>query len=72
MTDEGDITDYLGVHVTMLNDGCIKLSQPHLIDQILKDVNLKGNTKLRSTPAPSTKILNKDEAGQPHNASWHY
>jgi hypothetical protein len=45
MTDEGDITDYLGVNVTILDDGRIKLSQPHLIAQINKDVHFQSNTK---------------------------
>lgn len=39
MTDEGDLKDYLGVNVEKRNDGSIKLSQPHLIDQIIRDVN---------------------------------
>ena len=72
MMDEGNITDYLGVNVTKLDDGRIKLSQPHLIDQIIKDVNFKPNTKPCSTPVQSTTILNKDPDGQAHNASWHY
>jgi hypothetical protein len=69
MTDEGDITDYLGVHVTKLDDGRIKLTQPHLINQIIKDVHFQSNTKPKTTPAASTKILNKDKQGQLHTAS---
>jgi hypothetical protein len=38
MTDEGDIQDYLGIHITKLDAGWIKLTQPHLIDQIINDV----------------------------------
>jgi hypothetical protein len=66
MTDEeGDITDYLGVHM--------KLFLPHLIDQIMKEeVNFQSNTKPRLTHVQSTKILNKDEDRKSHNASWHY
>jgi hypothetical protein len=45
MTNEGDITDYLVVNMTKLEDGHIKLLQPQLIDQIIKDVNFKGNMK---------------------------
>jgi hypothetical protein len=45
MTNEGDISDYLGMNVTRLEDGHIKLSQPQLIDQIIKVVNFKSNTK---------------------------
>ena len=72
VTDEGDITDYLGVNVMHLPDGRIKLAQPHLIKQILKDVNFRDNTKGKSTPAASTKILDKDEQGENHNADWNY
>jgi hypothetical protein len=38
--DKGDIKDYLGVNVTKLSDGQLKLWQPHLIEQIIQDVNL--------------------------------
>jgi hypothetical protein len=72
MTNEGDIMDCLGVNVTKLEDGCIKMSQPQLIEQIIKDINFKRNTKPQSTPAQSITILNRDRTGQPHNASWHF
>jgi hypothetical protein len=73
MTDEGDIMDYLVVNVTKLDDGHIKLSQPQLIDQIIKDVNFKSNTEPQSTPAQSnTALLNKDDAGKSQKALWHF
>lgn len=72
VTDEGDITDYLGVNVEKLPDGRVKLSQPHLIDQIISDMNFQESTKMSATPAASTKILNKDEQGEAHSASWSY
>lgn len=75
MTDEGTLTDYLGVNVQHLPDDRIKLSQPHLIDQIIKDLNFKTGkyrTKVRDTPALSTKILSRDEEGEPHKATWNY
>ena len=45
---------------------------PHLIDQIIEDANFQLDTKFKTTPAASTKILNKDEGGMPHHAQWHY
>ena len=72
VSDEGDLTDYLGVNIKKREDGSIKLSQPHLIDQVIEDANFQLDTKFKSTPAASTKILNKDEGGMPHNAQWHY
>ena len=69
VTDEGDLSDYLGVNITYLEGGRIKLSQPHLINQILKYLNFQDHTKPKMTPAASTKILNRDENGEAHNAS---
>ena len=70
MTDEGTIDEYLGVKVTHLPDGTISLTQPHLIDSIIKDMGFKENTKGKPTPAPSTVILQRDEEGEPHDEVW--
>ena len=59
ITDEGQIEDYLGIHVEHLPSGSIKLSQPQLIDQIIKDVKLTHKDKRRSTPAVSSRILQR-------------
>lgn len=72
MTDEGDLTDYLGVNVKHNDDGTILLSQPHLIKQIIDDVNFVKRTKPKPTPCASTARLHKDEGGEPHKATWHY
>ena len=62
LTDEGQIEDYLGIHVDHLNSGKIKLSQPHLIDQICKDVHLSHNAKhrppLQLAPVSSSAVNN--------------
>ena len=39
--DQGDIKDYLGINFEYLPDDKIKLSQPHLIAQIVEEVGLK-------------------------------
>jgi hypothetical protein len=49
MTDEGDLSDYLGVKITKLANGLIKLSQPHLIQQILDDLGMGEKTKRQSS-----------------------
>jgi Reverse transcriptase (RNA-dependent DNA polymerase) len=72
VSDEGDLTNYLGVNIEKREDSTIKLLQPHLIDQIIEDANFQEDTKFKSTPAASTKILDKDEGGDLHNATWHY
>ena len=72
ITDEGDIADYVGVNVTHLPDGKLKLTQPNLIKSIIKDVNFALNTKPKDTPAQTTKILGPDTRGQDHSAEWNY
>ena len=67
MTDEGDLSDYLGVKIELLDNGLIKLCQPHLIEQILKDVGFKENTDDKPTPAATTVSLGRDVFGDPFN-----
>lgn len=51
---EGEIADFLAVRIKRLSDGTIKMTQPHLIDSILKDLRLDGtNVKDKDTPAPA-------------------
>jgi Reverse transcriptase (RNA-dependent DNA polymerase). len=38
ITIEGDLQDFLGKNIQRENNGSINLTQPHLIDQILKDL----------------------------------
>jgi hypothetical protein len=72
MTDEGDLADYLGVKIDRLPNGLIKLSQPHLIQQILDDLAMNEATKHQPTPAAPTVKLNRDPNGQPYKDDWHY
>ena len=59
MTDEGDLNDFLGVHVERREDGTIKMSQPTLENQILKELRYVRKTlKGEKTPATAT-ILNR-------------
>lgn len=41
ITDEGTLSDYLGVEIKRLPNGTIKLSQPHMIRSILKDLGVQ-------------------------------
>ena len=70
--DQGDVSDFLGIEVTHLKDGSIKLTQPHLIDAILKDLHLQENTKGKSTPALSSQILHPDVDGEDMGEEFHY
>jgi hypothetical protein len=49
ITDEGDLCHYLGVKVEHLANGLIKLSQPHLIQQVLDDLGFNERTTSKCT-----------------------
>jgi predicted nucleotidyltransferase len=58
VTNEGKIQDFLGVNIDKVDDKTYHLSQPQLIDQILEDLNLVGDSvKTKDTPAPSSRTL---------------
>lgn len=56
---EGDISDFLGVKLQREQDGTIRMNQPHLIEQILKDMSMNERTKGKQIPAASSKILKR-------------
>jgi len=75
--DGGDMSDYLGVKVMREKDGTIHLTQPHLIESILRDLHLldiyNKQATTRSLPALTTKILHPDASGTPFvNSTFHY
>ena len=77
ISDEGKIDDYLGVKIERLPNGSIKMTEPHLIDQILEDLNLHHNgskykPKAVNTPAMHTIRLKCDVDAEPHKENWSY
>jgi hypothetical protein len=72
LTDEGEISDYLGIKVTTQVDGRISLTQPHLIDSVIADLDFKDNTKSKEVPALSSSILQRDLDGAPFKEHWDY
>ena len=59
--DQGEMSDYLGVSIKRDTDGSIRLTQPHLIDQILTDLGLnQPYVKTHPTPAQVSPILGPD------------
>ena len=68
----GNLSDYLGVKIENLDNNYIKLSQPHLIDQIIKDMHFQANTKPKDTPSLISKVLQRDEGGKPFDEIWSY
>ena len=69
--DLGDVDDYMGAKVEPRPNGKLKLSQPQLIESILKDLHLQSNTNGRKTPALQT-LLHKDPNGPDMTKEFHY
>ena len=57
ITIKGDLQDFLGVNIDRKPDGSIHLTQPHLIDQILKDLKMTDAVKTKRILAASSKLL---------------
>lgn len=72
LTEEGDIKDFLGVNVEKKEDGTIHLTQPHLVDQILKDLKFRESTEPKSTPASPSVILGRYADSEDFDGSFHY
>ena len=73
LTEEGDLSDFLGVNIERKADGTVHLTQPQLINQILSDVNFQGeNVSTKQTPASSSRILKRSLQGAGHDDSFHY
>jgi hypothetical protein len=67
----GDFKDYLGINFERLPDGRVKMSEPQLIEQILKDVGLSPGANTKSTPCRQS-ILQRDLHGAPCKGKFHY
>jgi len=72
ITLEGDIGDFLGVKIDR-GEEQINLTQPHLIDQILKDMRLDGpGVRTRDTPLPVSKVIHSYKDSTPFDGHFDY
>ena len=64
--------DFLGVHIQR-KDGSIHLSQPHLVDHVIKDLGLNhSKVHSKTTPAAASKILLAHPDTEVFDGSFHY
>jgi hypothetical protein len=71
LQDEGDVNAFLGVQIHRdMSSETITLTQPSLIQQILQDVGIRGQSNGKETPADS--ILYADLDGPERIDSWNY
>ena len=72
VNDQGDISDFLGIQVQKFNDGTIQLTQPQLIDSIIKDLHLQSGSNAKKMPAVPNNLLHKDTDGLDMTPEFHY
>ena len=70
--DQGDVGDFLGIQVQKQEDGSILLTQPQLIDSIIKDLHLQSGSNRKKTPSVTTSLLHKDTDGPEMTPDFHY
>ena len=72
ITVEGDLQDFLGVHISRHEGGSIQLSQQQLAKQICQALGIKENTKPKAIPAASFKILQNHATSEPFEFNFNY
>ena len=79
LTEDSTFEKYLGVKLQRFNDGSMSLSQPYLIDRIIKGVYETSKsgfeineTKIKTKETPASSILHKDSTGKERLTTWHY
>lgn len=71
LTVEGDISDFLGVNLERKEDGTIHLTQPHLINRILKDLRLdRDDVATKNTPARVGQLLRRAIGAEPFDGHF--
>jgi Reverse transcriptase (RNA-dependent DNA polymerase) len=73
ITVEGDIQDFLRINIDRKKDGTIHLTQPHLIDDIMRELRLDNpRAKTKTTPARSSVILKKHADSKDFDGTFDY
>ena len=70
LTDEGDVSAYLGIKVTKPADNSFHLKQPSSITKLLQLVGLDSSSNSCNTPAINNPAPPK--SGSPGTYSWSY
>ena len=70
--DQGDVGDFLGIQIKRQEDGSVHLSQPHLIDSIIKDLHLQPDSNHKTMPAVTSTLVHKDTDSPNMQPEFHY
>lgn len=68
LMDEGQLSDYLEVSISIDNNGEFHLTQPHSIDQIFKEIYFRADTKQHQAMQAPVTILKRDKDLDDHKA----
>jgi hypothetical protein len=71
-TEEGSVTEYLGIDFSRLPDGGWKLTQTGLIDKVLRATNMTDCNTDASPTSPDGKALGADLHGPQALSEWNY
>ena len=72
LTDEGNVSDYLGIRMIKHSDGRIELTQPALIQQIIDLLGIRSGSKVHFSPVINKGLLHKDTDGPVRKQTWNY
>ena len=72
LTDEGNVSDYLGIRMIKHSDGRIELTQPALIQQIIDLLGIRSGSKVHFSPVIHKGLLHKDVDGPVRKQTWNY
>ena len=73
ITIEGDLQDFLGIHIEKLDGGKYKMSQPQLIQKILEDLSLtQDNVNCKNIPMAASRILFRHQTSDAFDGSFNY
>ena len=72
LTDEGTMEEYLGILITHGKDGSYRMSQPYLIERIIKSIPGMVDARSAKSPACSSVVLTKDVDGAARKEHWNY
>jgi hypothetical protein len=73
ITVEGDLADFLGINISREKDGTIHLLQPHLIEQIMEQLQItdKG-VKTKNILMKSSTLLSRHSDSPDFDKNFHY
>ena len=72
LTDKGSLEKYLGVNIKKHKDGILEMSQPYLIERIIKGVASNPSEWNPKTTPVGKPLLHKDLTGVNRKCKWHY